>query len=40
MPTLVGVILAYVDGPDVGGGEREVGLLESRSIVESGWIFK
>jgi hypothetical protein len=26
---LVGVALAYVDGPNAGGGEQEVGLLES-----------
>jgi hypothetical protein len=33
---LVGVTLLYVEGPDVGGGEREVGLLQMRAIVEAG----
>jgi hypothetical protein len=27
--TLVGFTLAYVDRPDAGGGDREMGLLES-----------
>jgi hypothetical protein len=36
--TLMGVTLAYVDGPDTGGGKWEVGLLTSQAIVESGRV--
>jgi hypothetical protein len=32
--TLVGVTLAYIDGPDVGGEEPEVDFLGTRAIVK------
>jgi hypothetical protein len=32
--TLVGATLAYVDGPDAGGGEPEVGFLGTLAIVK------
>lgn len=38
--TLVGATLAYVEGPDAGGEDWEVGLLKSRAIVESGRVLK
>jgi hypothetical protein len=38
--TLVGVTLLYVARPDAGGGERAVGLLKTRAIVEAGGVLK
>jgi hypothetical protein len=38
--TLVGITLVYIEGPDAGGGEREVGLLKMQAIVKAGWVLK
>jgi hypothetical protein len=40
MRTLVGLTSWCVEQPDAGGGEQEVGLLETGAMVDEGWVLK